>query len=242
VVEKLSDGSVIETDPGGRTVRQVTPDGTVFTNFDGSGRPTRGVLPGGGAFTMTYDAQGDVFQHLSDGSTVETDAHGHVIRQTTADGTVFSSFDGQGRPTQGTMADGTHFTITYDAHGDTFQHFNDGTVVETDPNGRTIQTWLPDGTQITWAVDLPALQTATGQVSAEHTQMHEAIFILKSVFNDVENMWDSPAGMTLHPLVDTFKTVTDSLMTLLEDAINRMRSAYQNYVNTENTNTHNLHH
>ncbi len=50
---------------------------------------------------------------------------------------------------------GTHFTTTYDAKGDTYQHFADGTTVEYDPNGHPLKTWTPDGTEITWAVDLP---------------------------------------------------------------------------------------
>jgi len=41
-------------------------------------------------------------------------------------------------------------------------------------------------------------------------------------------MWSGPAGATLPPLVTAFNTVTDQLFVLLGDAVNRMRTAYQN--------------
>ncbi|HWB36691.1 MAG TPA: hypothetical protein VHA75_11770, partial [Rugosimonospora sp.] len=147
--ERFADGSVVETDSGGRVVRQVAPDGTTFASFDSAGRPTAGALAGGAAFALSYDAKGDTFEHFADGSEVETDSGGHVVRQVTPDGTTFTSFDGTGRPTAGVLAGGGGFTIRYDARGDAIQTFDDGTVVQTDPNGRVIREVTPDGTVFT---------------------------------------------------------------------------------------------
>ncbi|WP_345634397.1 hypothetical protein [Rugosimonospora acidiphila] len=238
--QHFADGTTVEYSPGGKVLQQVTADGTTFDGFDGQGRPTSGTLPDGTRFTITYDAEGDSFQHFADGTTVEYSPDGKVIKEITPDGTTFDGFDGQGRPTSGTLPDGTHVTITYDAEGDVFEHFSDGSTIEYDSHGRVIKTWTPDGTEITWAVDLPALDSAASAVAAEAAIIANNVASLKLVFNTVEGLWESPAGMSLPPLVNTFNMVTDGLVELLNDAVNRMRTAYQNYYDTESTNTGNL--
>jgi YD repeat-containing protein len=221
-------------------IRQVSPDGTVFDGFDGQGRPTSGTTAGGTHFTTSYDAKGDAFEHLADGTTVELSPTGKVIQQVAPDGTVFDGFDGQGRPTSGTTAGGTHFTTTYDAKGDTFQHFGDGTTVEYDPNGHPLKTWTPDGTEITWAVDLPALANAAFRTGVEQQLIENAARSLKAAFTSIEGIWSGPAAESLPPLANAFQTVTDQLVALLGDAVNRMKTSYQNYVQAETTNTNNL--
>jgi YD repeat-containing protein len=294
--ELFADGQPARPAPARRVVQQVAPDGTVFNGMNSNGRPTSGVSPGGGRFTVTYqpkadstagatdrpatrsssggqalppaapdtaapgsagrptsgtlpdgtrytvtyDAKGDAFQHLSNGTTVEYSPSGKIIKETTPDGTVFDSFDGNGRPTSGTTADGTHFTTTYDAKGDTFQHFSDGTTVEYDGSGHPIKTWTPDGKEITWAVDLPALEAAARTVSAEHDSIQHTSFNLKNLFTMMEGEWKGPAGATLEPLATAFNGISDTLLALLADAVSRMKKAHENYVAAESTNTKNL--
>jgi YD repeat-containing protein len=238
--QHFSDGTTVEYSPGGKVLSQVTADGTTFDGFDSQGRPTSGTLPDGTHFTITYDAEGDSFQHFSDGTTVEYSSSGAVIKEITADGTTYDSFDSQGRPTSGTSADGTHFTITYDAEGDVFEHFDDGSTTEFDSHGTPIKTWNADGTEITWAVDLPALDAAASGVAAQAAIIENNVQSLKLVFNTIESIWESPAGMSLGPLVNTFNMVTDGLVELLNEAVTRMRIAYQNYTSTESTNANNL--
>ncbi|MFG2041284.1 hypothetical protein, partial [Dactylosporangium sp. NPDC048998] len=149
VFEKLDDGTVLETDPGGKPIREVTPDGTTYTSFDDRGRPTGGVSANGSQFTLSYDAQGDVFETFDNGTVLETDPGGKPIREVAPDGTTYTSFDGGGRPTSGVTASGIGFTITYDAQGDAFEKFDDGTVLETDPGGKPIREVAPDGTTYT---------------------------------------------------------------------------------------------
>jgi YD repeat-containing protein len=225
--------------PAGNALPPGAPDAAAPDNTN-AGAPTSGTTPDGTRFTTTYDAKGDSFEHLADGTTVEFSPSGKVIRQVAPDGTVFDGFDGQGRPTSGTLPDGTHFTTTYDAKGDTYQHFGDGTTVEYDPNGNPLKTWTADGTEITWAVDLPALAHAAFRVGVEQQLIENAARSLKAAFTSVEGMWSGPAAESLPPLANAFQTVTDQLVALLGDAVNRMKTAYQNYVQAETTNTNNL--
>jgi YD repeat-containing protein len=235
-----SDAPTGGADPGGQPDPPITVDGTTFSGFDASGRPTQGVLSDGTVFNLSSDAQGNVVERRSDGTVIQTDSGGQVISDVTPDGTTLAGFDSQGRPTQGTLPDGTPFTLSYDGAGDTFEHSADGSTVEVDGNGRVIATWTPEGTQITWSVDIAALGDATSRVAGEKDAMAGEITALKGTFTTIEGMWQGPAGATLPPLVADFTRVTDSLMTLLEDAISRMRVAHQNYVDTENTNVGNL--
>jgi YD repeat-containing protein len=238
--QQPSDSRAVQPSPGGHAVPPVAPGAAAPDKSTQADIPTSGTTPDGMHFTTTYDAKGDAFEHLADGTTVEYSPTGEVIRQVAPDGTVIDGFDGQGRPTSGATADGTHFTTTYDAKGDTFQHFGDGTTVEYDPQGHPLTTWTAEGAEITWAVDLPALANAATRVATEQQVISNAASSLSAAFTRVEGIWDGPAGATLVPLASTFNTVTDQLVALLDDAVNRMRTAYQNYVSTETTNTSNL--
>ena len=84
------------------------------------------------------------------------------------------------------------------------------------------------------------MAAAAGRVAVEQQVIENAARSLQAAFTSVEGMWNGPAGATLPPLVTAFNTVTDQLVTLLGDAVNRMRTAYQNYVSAETTNTSNL--
>jgi YD repeat-containing protein len=226
--------------PAGLGLPPGAPDAAVRDAPAGGGAPTSGALPDGTPYTTTYDAKGDSFQHFADGSTVEYSPTGRVIQQVALDGTVVDGFDGQGRPTSGTLPDGSRFTTTYDAKGDTFQHFADGTTVASDPNGHPLKTWTAEGAEITWSVDVPALANAAARVATEQQLIANSARSLYAIFTQLEGIWTGPAGQTLHPLAGSFQTITDELVALLDDAAKRMRTAYQNYVSTEATNTSNL--
>jgi WXG100 family type VII secretion target len=91
----------------------------------------------------------------------------------------------------------------------------------------------------TFTVDLAALNDAIGQVSAERDTIQGGVATLRATFQDIESEWKSPAGTSFLTLTTTFNTITDRLMTVLEDAIDRMRTAHQNYATTEEQNTGN---
>jgi YD repeat-containing protein len=238
--EHLANGSTLSFDANDRVVKETTADGTTFSDFDGQGKPHHGSLPNGSGFTITYDSQGNVYDHFADGSTVESSPDGNPIQETTANGTTFSDFDANGRPQHGRLPDGTPFTITYDAQGDTFDHFSDGSGVEFDPKGRVIKTWTPDGVEITWAVDIPALGNSIVKVSGQRDMLVDNVRQLKTTFVNIENHWKSPAGTSFTTLSTNFNAATDALVGLLDEAVSRMRTAYNNYVATESTNAANL--
>src|SRR5438552_1965289 len=57
------DGTQVTRNAGGGVVREALPDGWRFTSFDGQGRPTAGMVPGGGgggdqSVSITYGGDG----------------------------------------------------------------------------------------------------------------------------------------------------------------------------------------
>ncbi|WP_433385983.1 hypothetical protein [Micromonospora sp. KLBMP9576] len=147
--QTMSDGSVVTYDPDGRAIRQVTPDGTVFDHFDAAGRPGQAVLAGSGdRVAITYDGDLSTWSY-SDGSRVTRDADGDPVRQQTADGAVFDRFDGEGRPTHGTVpgedgAPGQDVTIAYHGDASTWT-YGDGTTVERNGDGALAQMRTTEG-------------------------------------------------------------------------------------------------
>jgi len=89
-------------------------------------------------------------------------------------------------------------------------------------------------------VDLAALSTAIDQVSGQRDVMHDGIQSIRSTFSNIEDHWRSPAGNSFVGATTNFNSVTDNLMAVLDESINMMRTAYQNYASTEGTNTQNL--
>ncbi|ASW55409.1 WXG100 family type VII secretion target [Plantactinospora sp. KBS50] len=88
-------------------------------------------------------------------------------------------------------------------------------------------------------VDLAALAEAIGKVSGERTTISGGISSLKTTFTNVESHWQGPAATSFGTLVTNFNNATDTLMSLLDEAIGRMRTAHGNYAATEQTNTRN---
>ena len=97
---------------------------------------------------------------------------------------------------------------------------------------------MPDAAS--FKVDLAALHDAIGRVSRERDGMHGGIEGLRSTFRNVEDHWRSPAGNSFVALTTNFNSATDNLMAVLDEAIRRMQTSYDNYVQMEQTNTNNL--
>jgi uncharacterized protein YukE len=95
-------------------------------------------------------------------------------------------------------------------------------------------------TPAAWSVDLPALHDAITQVSAQHQSISNQFVSIQRTFHNIEYDWSSPAGNNFLEATTNFNKVAVSLLTVLEDAIGRMKTSYQNYLTTEATNTQNL--
>jgi len=104
------------------------------------------------------------------------------------------------------------------------------------PTGSWKGAVMADGS---FMVDLAALRSAIDQVSGERDAIHGGIMRVRSTFSNVEDHWKSPSGTSFITLATNFNGVSADLMSLLDEAIRRMWTAYDNYVNTEATNTGN---
>ncbi|NGM15658.1 hypothetical protein [Verrucosispora sioxanthis] len=146
---RFADGSMVERNAAGDLTRQGTADGAVFDRFTADGRPTHGTLPGAGGgapqqVDISYGRDGSSTYRFADGTTVERDADGDVVRMTTSEGAVFDRFNGDGAPTHGTV-NGQSVSIAYQPDGGSVWTFGDGTVVERDAGGVVVRQETPDG-------------------------------------------------------------------------------------------------
>jgi uncharacterized protein YukE len=126
---------------------------------------------------------------------------------------------------------------------------------KTDPQSGASTTYASDGTSLTttipgtnggpptvieWAVDLPALQTAIGQIKDLHAQISDETAKLRTRFKMISDAWVSPSGESFQTLSASFNTVATTLSDLLDDAVVRMQKSYDNYVEAELRNKQSL--
>jgi hypothetical protein len=81
----------------------------------------------------------------ADGTVVEYDAEGRVVRQQLTDGTVFDSFTADGRPTHGTLPGSGEVSISYAGDGSSMWKYADGTTVGRNADGDVTRQTTPDG-------------------------------------------------------------------------------------------------
>jgi uncharacterized protein YukE len=89
-------------------------------------------------------------------------------------------------------------------------------------------------------VDLKQLHNAIGSVRREHTAITDAMSAVGTEFGAVETAWGTPATTTFDDVQSWFVKVSKDLEDLLDDMVNRLQTAYNNYKHTEETNTQNL--
>lgn len=100
---------------------------------------------------------------------------------------------------------------------------------------------MADSTTSTeFMVDLQALSDAITQVSIQRDNIANEFDIIRQTFSSIEDNWQSPAGDSFVAATTKFNSAATNLLTVLGDAIQRMKTAYQNYASTETTNTQNL--
>ncbi|GLZ01022.1 hypothetical protein, partial [Actinoplanes sp. NBRC 103695] len=143
------DGSVVTYAEDGHVIRQRTPDGSVFDDFDSAGNPGHALLPSRDgqpqtSVDITYEGKQSTW-HYPD-STVTRDADGAVIRQETSDGTVYDRFTEDGNPSHAILPDhaGT-VDITYQ-HGTSTWAYSDGSTIVRESDGDVLRQQTADGT------------------------------------------------------------------------------------------------
>ena len=95
---RISDGSTTLFDNEGNVIKQITPEGDVYSDFDDLGRPGHVEFKDGTSGDFTYQPGGGSELVQSDGSRTLLDDEGNVIKQITPEGDVYSDFDDLGRP------------------------------------------------------------------------------------------------------------------------------------------------
>ncbi|MFG1893043.1 hypothetical protein ACGFIP_03320, partial [Micromonospora zamorensis] len=151
-----ADGTKVDRNPDGAVVRQTTSEGTVFDRFTADGKPTHGTVPGADgqpaqAVDITYSGDGSSTWTYADGTKVDRNPDGAVVRQTTSEGTVFDRFTADGKPTHGTVpgTDGQPaqaVDITYSGDGSSTWTYADGTKVDRNPDGAVVRQTTSEGT------------------------------------------------------------------------------------------------
>ncbi|WP_203663123.1 WXG100 family type VII secretion target, partial [Actinocatenispora rupis] len=192
------------------------PDGTV-TEYNDKDQPIRVDRPGQPPETIAWQPNGD-----------------YVVTQ----GDQHSRYNGKGQLletwTGGDESLADHYQ--YLANGDLVITGPDGTTTEYGPDGKPVTTTEPDGTKIIWKADLAALNAAIVSVQAERDALEVDLKSVKTTFTNIQSSWQSPAGTSFSLLSDDFTKATRDLTDALDEALRRMRSSYNNYVDSEEKN------
>ncbi|WP_345626244.1 RHS repeat domain-containing protein, partial [Rugosimonospora acidiphila] len=235
------DGTKVYIDTASnQVVKQEMPDGWVINYVDG--KPSSGSnSQTGDTVTITVDKNGDSVWTYSDGTVVYQDPNGNVYKEV-ANGWTFTEFDGDGKPTYGTMtdSDGNTETVTinynFDGLGDTqWIYTDDGqtTTIVTDPNGAPISETNKDGTFL-FSVELPKLLAAIKTISVERDTINAA---MKAIANDFDvihqDWWTGPGSSSFYSHILDFRNLEQSVASVLSEAIQRMEISYNNYVEAE---------
>jgi WXG100 family type VII secretion target len=89
-------------------------------------------------------------------------------------------------------------------------------------------------------VDLQQLDDAIGTVSAQSDTINTRCTEIKQAMQAVSGAWSSPAEQTFTPVMQACETQMTNLTQLLSEMVQRMQTAYQTYLNAEQTNYQNF--
>jgi YD repeat-containing protein len=249
------DGTVVEFDKDGRPVKSTDPGGVESTyeyRSDGSF-----VVTTGDEHTLyTKDGEpikswtGDDESNAStwgpgpNGGHIKTDPDGTVTTYTKdgkpvskkdPDGTL-TEYDEKGRPEKVTDPKGNVTTYEYTPDGGVTITESNGSKTHYDKDGHRDYTITSDGKTIDWSVELPKLWDAYVNVGRESTAVREDITKLKQTLSSVGENWRSPSGAEFEPLRKEFDRFAGDLVGVLDESVKRMKTAYDNYMESETIN------
>ncbi len=251
------DGKILVTPNGFVEHGKTLPDGTFLASDVVDGKTLWGSYGKDGSFlsqdgTTYVTPQGQVQHGITDpngnfleGGTTKKLPNGTVLYGY-MDGKDFFSSDGttivlsNGTVLHGHLDQGTGIFTADD--GSFFFLGKNGIVpAKPEPDGSYL---LGDGSTVmtpkAWSVDLPALHDAIYSVSFQRDSIESGVRSIRFTFKNIEDHWRSPAGDSFVVVTTNFNSVIDNLMAVLDEAIGRMRSSYQNYLSTEGANAKNL--
>ncbi|WP_459185477.1 WXG100 family type VII secretion target [Streptomyces sp.] len=112
-----------------------------------------------------------------------------------------------------------------------------------DPSGNGGDSSGAGGVYLTPAqfkVDLQQLGAAIRTVGSISQEINSDMQQIGNEFNRVSSLWQSPSARYLTETTDWFKTEQTALSDLLEEVVNRLKCAHDNYYATEVANTGNM--
>jgi uncharacterized protein YukE len=108
------------------------------------------------------------------------------------------------------------------------------------PLRRFLITMATNLTMTQFKVDLKQLENAIHVVSRQASIIDENSQYITSAMQEAPQVWVSPAGQTFDEVVPPCTKQMHALNELLTQMVQRMKAAYENYLNTERANIHNL--
>ncbi|WP_203901148.1 WXG100 family type VII secretion target, partial [Virgisporangium aliadipatigenens] len=237
------DGNEMYLDADNKPYYLGMTNGSWFYDFDAKGRPTRGFTPDGKPITIVYDDVTGGKTIYADGVTITYDKYNDPIEMRTTDGSIYTAFNADGKPTRGTK-DGKDITITYNPDGSVKVEY-DGQYTVYDANNQIIETgtWNKDKNQwesVNWSAEMPLLAEAARQTRNEALILTLGAAVVDYLLEQARDHWDSPAGDAYNDYRRTFSSAANQMIELLNEAAKRMQMTYDNYYNAEETNTNNL--
>jgi hypothetical protein len=149
------------------------------------------------------------------------------------------------KPTHGYNPEtGQTVDIYYNADGTAEWDFSDGRTIITDKNGVPIEAIIPDGkggyVDIVFKVQLQNLAKAYFMTVLGELAIEQALKTIKTAMIDIGEFWTGPAASKYHELSTSVGILAGDFKKKFNDAAERMRTTYNNYVTTEYANYQSL--
>jgi YD repeat-containing protein len=170
-----------------------------------------------------------------DGTVTTYDKDFRPVSRKDPDGTL-TEFDEKGRPSRSTGPDGKVTTYEYTPDGGVTITGSDGSKDHYDKDGHRDWTITSEGKTIDWSVEMPKLWDAYVNVGRSASAINGSITKLKQSLNTVSEHWRGPSGSQFELPETRFNCFSGDLVSILDESVRRMKTAYDNYKQSETIN------
>ncbi|MGI5182466.1 WXG100 family type VII secretion target [Dactylosporangium sp. CA-152071] len=237
--------TIITTNTAGDTI-SLRSGPYEYTKFNNAGQPTQGTYdpdgPGGKdpiPVTITYNPDKTSRMNVGDKDYIEFNAD-NVPVVVVRGGVTYTDFDQKTlRPTK-MISEGVEYRIAYLPGDQTKYQTKDGSWVRYDGNGAPVTIGKGDKTLITFATDLPKLLDGIQYVKHRRFILDGFMTELLYWIRSAPQLWTGPAADAYREYMNEVVRSSEHLMRVLDEAIVRMQTTYDNYVNVETRNANNL--
>jgi WXG100 family type VII secretion target len=156
------------------------------------------------------------------------------------DGFIFTDYK-DGHFTKGFDPNrGQNFTIDYLGNNDVKWVYGQDDWVEYDQNGNGIALQTPGHEATTFTAQFDLMATIAKVTRAFRGEISGNLDGMKSWLNDVDLFWNGAAHETFKTYHGTITQASDNLLAALDEAINRLETTHQNYVDAEGQSAKNV--